>query len=83
MELEQTDFEIKLIERGLHKGHFAGNKSKYDFESLKIKGNHIEIDYKKRWAILNTAHTWMGKNMNCFKVELRYKDGKCYLVRMS
>ena len=85
MELGENDFEIKLIEAGLHKGFFAGNKRQYDFSSLKMKGNYIEIEKKKRWVIRRSIIQWMGENTTQmpFKIELRYKDGKCYLVRMS
>jgi len=85
MELGQDDFEIKLIEAGLNKGFFAGNKSKYDFSVLKMKGHYMEIEKKKRWVIKKSIIYWMGENTNekPFKVDLRYSDGKCYLVRMS
>lgn len=83
MELEQDTFEIKLIEQGLHKGYFTTRKARYDFASLKKKGNYIEIEYKSRWSTLNCAYKWMGKNLNAFPIELRYKDGKTYIVRMS
>lgn len=83
MESATEQLIISLREVGLEKGFFAGTKGKYNFALLEKMGDYMEIEKKRRHTTVNSCYLWMGKNLNAFKIELRYRDGKCYMVRMS